>query len=60
MFNPAVTEQFARMTARRMSANFPKDRYGMNRFQAMPQSNVGPVTLFRVYEIDEYGRAHLV
>ena len=60
MFNLAVTEQFARITARRMSAQFPKNRYGMNRFQVMPQSNIGPVTLYRVYEIDEYGQAHLV
>ena len=59
MFNLAVTEQFARITARRMSAQFPKNRYGMNRFQAMPQSNIGPVTLYRVYESDEDGQAHL-
>ena len=59
MNNPAVAEQFARMTARRMSANLPKDRNGMNRYQAMPQNNIGPVTLFRVYKIDADGRAHL-
>ena len=59
MFNPAVADHFARMTARRMSANLPKDRNGMNRFQALPQSNIGPVTLYRVYEIDADGRARL-
>ena len=59
MNNPAVSEQFARMTARRMSANLPKDRNGMNRFQAMPQNNLGPVALFRVYEIGADGRTHL-